>query len=62
MVESPYRILKVAAKGDLVELERLLKGDPERLGMTDKKGWTPMHHAAAHNQIHVITFLVNHGA
>nr|XP_053654478.1 transient receptor potential cation channel subfamily A member 1-like [Cherax quadricarinatus] len=62
MVESPFRILKVAAKGDVGELERLYMGDPERVGVVDKRGWTALHHAAAHNQTQAILFLVQHKA
>ncbi|KAK4295471.1 hypothetical protein Pmani_031988 [Petrolisthes manimaculis] len=62
MTESPFRILKMAAKGDLDDLERLCKGDRGRVGIKDKKGWTAAHHAAAHNQPAAITFLINHGA
>ncbi|XP_069176074.1 transient receptor potential cation channel subfamily A member 1 [Procambarus clarkii] len=62
MVESPYRILKMAAKGDLVELERLYKSDPTRVAIVDKRGWTALHHAAANNQTQAIVFLIHHGA
>ncbi|XP_076043693.1 transient receptor potential cation channel subfamily A member 1-like [Oratosquilla oratoria] len=62
ITQSPYRILKVAASGDLDELSRICADDRSRLHITDRKGWTPLHHASAKNQVHAAMFLINHGA
>ncbi|XP_047477382.1 transient receptor potential cation channel subfamily A member 1-like [Penaeus chinensis] len=62
MVESPFRMLKMAAKGNVTEMERIFETDPDRMCVKDSKGWTPLHHAAANNQICALHFLINHGA
>ncbi|XP_068249556.1 transient receptor potential cation channel subfamily A member 1 isoform X2 [Palaemon carinicauda] len=62
MQESPYRILKMAAKGDESEIERLCVADRTRVQVEDSKGWNAVHHAAANNQPLSIVLLFNHGA
>ncbi|XP_066946629.1 transient receptor potential cation channel subfamily A member 1 [Macrobrachium rosenbergii] len=62
MLESPYRILKMAAKGDETEIEKLCVADRTRVQVQDSKGWNAVHHAAAHNQPLSIILLFNHGA
>ncbi|XP_042871223.1 transient receptor potential cation channel subfamily A member 1-like [Penaeus japonicus] len=62
MAESPFRMLKMAAKGNVTEMERIYDTDPERMCIADSKGWTSLHHAAANNQISALQFLINHGA
>ncbi|XP_071521478.1 transient receptor potential cation channel subfamily A member 1-like [Panulirus ornatus] len=55
-------LTQVAAKGDVSELERMYQADPDCLAVSDKKGATTLHHAAAHNQAQAILFLANRGA
>jgi hypothetical protein len=47
-----------AAKGDLVEVEKLIKWEPTQVTLTDKDGATALHHAAAKDQLAVVKFLI----
>ncbi|XP_063845485.1 transient receptor potential cation channel subfamily A member 1-like isoform X1 [Scylla paramamosain] len=62
MIESPYRVLKVAAKGDVEQLRKMCLDDPTKLTLKDRRGWTVAHHAAAHDRPHALVFLHNQGA
>ena len=52
----------MSAAGNISEVERLYLADRSRLGTTDAKGWTSLHHAAANDHSQVLIFLINAGA
>ncbi len=47
-----------AAKGDLAEVEKVLKWEPAQLNLADKDGATALHHATAKDHLAVIKFLI----
>lgn len=55
---------QVAAKGDVGELTKLCgeSQGQDRLTIVDSRGWTALHHAAAHDHSQVIKLLLKHGA
>ncbi|XP_022243336.1 transient receptor potential cation channel subfamily A member 1-like [Limulus polyphemus] len=59
--DSPMRIIKAAASGNLEELDRLMTGDEKRLNYRDKKGRTALHHAASQNRVECVQFIHEHG-
>ncbi|XP_077991580.1 transient receptor potential cation channel subfamily A member 1-like [Glandiceps talaboti] len=58
--DSPFRILKVAAAGNLDEFRRIYKKHPERLNIEDSKGARAIHHAAGRNKVNIIEFILEH--
>ena len=50
---------QLASKGQVEELERLFRTDPERLKFKDAKGHTPLHHASAAGHVAIIDFLIS---
>ncbi|XP_070195077.1 transient receptor potential cation channel subfamily A member 1-like isoform X2 [Littorina saxatilis] len=60
--DSPYRVIKVASRGNLDEFEKVYKADPKRLKATDNKGQTPLHAAAAKGHRNIVDFIIKqHG-
>jgi ankyrin repeat protein len=56
----PHRL---AGQGRMDELNQLLDLEgPKILSAKDSNGWTPLHEAARHGQVHVARFLIDHGA
>lgn len=51
-----------AAEGELEELQKLAKIDPEMLRWKDDNGWTPMHEAARNGHNGIIAYLLEMGA
>ncbi|XP_064605921.1 transient receptor potential cation channel subfamily A member 1-like [Liolophura sinensis] len=58
---SPYRILKIAAKGDIAEFEKLYTADHSRLHIRDQRGQGTLHYAASKGRVVVMEFILNHG-
>jgi ankyrin repeat protein len=53
----------LAGEGRIDELNQLLDLEgPKILNAKDSNGWTPLHEAARHGQVHVARFLIDHGA
>jgi ankyrin repeat protein len=50
-----------ARKGDLNKLKELVQADPSVVSSVDKMGKTPLHIAAASNQLGAAAFLIDHG-
>ncbi|XP_022317392.2 transient receptor potential cation channel subfamily A member 1-like isoform X2 [Crassostrea virginica] len=61
MKDSPYRICKVAATGNLTELQQILDNDPLRINAQDTRGWSAFHHAASRGFTDVINYLASQG-
>jgi len=55
-------IHKAAEKGNLARVKELLKANPQLLNEKDKRGFTPLHHAAGEERVEVAKFLVAEGA
>ncbi|KAM7294211.1 transient receptor potential cation channel subfamily A member 1-like [Ixodes scapularis] len=55
------RIARIAAeKGNLREFERLFTADEKRLQFRDSRGRAAVHHAAAHNKVNILDFILKH--
>lgn len=50
-----------ARKGDMTRLKALVEADPSVVSSVDKMGKTPLHIAAASNQLDAAAFLIGHG-
>nr|XP_034311437.1 transient receptor potential cation channel subfamily A member 1 isoform X1 [Crassostrea gigas] len=61
MSENPYRICKVAAAGNVTELQQILNNDPSRINAQDTRGWSPTHHAASRGFTDVISYISSKG-
>ncbi|EEC15332.1 transient receptor potential cation channel, putative, partial [Ixodes scapularis] len=49
-----------AEKGNLREFERLFTADEKRLQFRDSRGRAAVHHAAAHNKVNILDFILKH--
>ncbi len=58
----PRTVLEAADVGDLDALRSMLDERPERIGLRDESGWTPLHHACYRDHTDVIALLVDRGA
>ncbi|KAI8501666.1 Transient receptor putative cation channel sub A member 1 [Branchiostoma belcheri] len=56
-------VFPVAASGRLADFTQLCQHDPARLQARDRKGATPLHHAAGHNQLSIMEYIlrINNG-
>ncbi|CAH1773894.1 unnamed protein product [Owenia fusiformis] len=59
--ESPLRILRMAANGNIGEFERIFYADENRLQIVDHKMWTALHHAASKSRLEIMDFILTHG-
>lgn len=59
LLKNPWTL---AERGDLYTLEYLAWSDPEQLHRGDRDGWTPLFSAIRKGHLHVVKFLVEHGA
>ncbi|XP_070501676.1 transient receptor potential cation channel subfamily A member 1 [Chironomus tepperi] len=57
LVDSPYRILRAAERGNLDEFVRLYQFDNTRLTVKDGRGRTVAHQAAAKNRKNILLFI-----
>ncbi|XP_065292164.1 transient receptor potential cation channel subfamily A member 1 isoform X1 [Dermacentor albipictus] len=53
-------LIKAAEKGNLREFERLFTADEKRLQFRDSRGRAAVHHAAAHNRVNILDFILKH--
>ena len=51
----------MAALGKYEEFSKLYKANPIRLEFRDKQGASALHHAASHNKINIIEFILQRG-
>ncbi|CAN8005907.1 unnamed protein product, partial [Ixodes pacificus] len=51
---------QAAEKGNLREFERLFTADEKRLQFRDSRGRAAVHHAAAHNKVNILDFILKH--
>lgn len=62
-VPTPQRSLfALVDAGELEALKPVILDKPERVGLRDGSGWTPLHHAAYRDHPEIISFLIDHGA
>jgi ankyrin repeat protein len=62
-IKRPYLAHTLAGDGRMDELNQLLElRGPSILEERDENGWTPLHEASHMGRIHVVRFLVEHGA
>ncbi|XP_077866020.1 transient receptor potential cation channel subfamily A member 1-like [Saccoglossus kowalevskii] len=54
-------VFEVAAAGNLQELQKIHKLNPERISLQDSKGAQALHYAAGNNKINIIEFILEHG-
>lgn len=52
---------KVAAAGNVTELQQILNNDPSRINAQDTRGWSPTHHAASRGFTDVISYISSKG-
>ncbi|XP_064487214.1 transient receptor potential cation channel subfamily A member 1-like isoform X2 [Ornithodoros turicata] len=53
-------LLQAAEKGNLREFERLYTADEKRLLFQDSRGRAAVHHAAAHDRVNILDFILKH--
>ena len=53
--------LQAAAKGKLSDFQRLYHENPERIQITDNKGNTALHLAAANGHLDIVDFIIQNG-
>lgn len=58
----PSTIFEAADQGDVDALASLLDERPERVGLRDESGWTPLHHAAYRDRTEAVKVLLARGA
>ena len=56
--ESPYRIFKVAERGEVGEFRAIIEKDKRKVYARDNSGKTPIHHAAAGNCVNILEVIV----
>jgi ankyrin repeat protein len=54
-------LLRVAASGEVSDVESILQTKPDPVNCRDTQGWTPLHNAAFNGQTKLIQILVEHG-
>ncbi|MCB9677257.1 MAG: ankyrin repeat domain-containing protein [Alphaproteobacteria bacterium] len=60
--EPPSTVFEAADVGDVDALRAMLDERPERIGLRDESGWTPLHHACYRDHVAVIRLLLERGA
>lgn len=58
----PTTVFEAADAGDLDMLASMLDERPERIGLRDESGWTPLHHAAYRDHLAALRLLLARGA
>ncbi|XP_071447160.1 transient receptor potential cation channel subfamily A member 1-like [Hetaerina americana] len=61
LMDSPYRILRVAEMGNVDVFGRLYREDPGRLNVKDPRGRTATHQAAERNKTLILRFIAARG-
>jgi len=56
------RLLEAARHGDIVEVVRIVKADPEVVNLADEVGNTALHYSSGCGDVCVVTYLLDHGA
>ncbi|MEZ4317480.1 MAG: ankyrin repeat domain-containing protein [Myxococcota bacterium] len=60
--EPPTTVFEAADVGDVDALRAMLDERPERIGLRDESGWTPLHHACYRDHVEVVVLLLERGA
>ncbi|XP_033126136.1 transient receptor potential cation channel subfamily A member 1-like [Anneissia japonica] len=56
--DSPYRLIKIAEKGNYDEFMELFHSKPDLINFKDKRGAGVLHHSVKGNNVHIMEFLI----